>query len=242
MDFTVQAKQLENLLGLRWPPIALTFRESAPKGISRVEAAAPSGCTYWKLAAEGKVFYTEAADHYGCPIGAYTHGVGLPPAQSTELEGMLETMVGLSYLKPEEIPAIPRRATPFGVAVYAPLADTPLPPDVVLIRGNAKQVMLLSEAINAAAPVAGSQMMGRPTCAVIPQVLSSSHSATSLGCIGNRVYNELGDDELYCAIYGAQIPSVIEKLESIIHVNRQLEEFHHARRNQTIAERTNGGM
>lgn len=233
MDFTAQSKQLENLLSLKWPPITITFRDSAPVGISRVEAAAPSGCTYWKLAAEGKVFYTEASDHYGCPIGAHTHGIDLPLAQAQELEGLVETMVGLSYLKKEEVPTIPRRETPFAFAIYAPLADSPFPPEVVLVRGNSKQVMLLSEAINATAPAHDSQMMGRPTCALIPEVLKSSRAATSLGCIGNRVYNELGDDELYCAIHGAQIPLVIEKLEAIVQANHQLEEFHHARRNRT---------
>jgi uncharacterized protein (DUF169 family) len=120
MNFNAQSKQLERLLNLKWPPIAITFRESAPSGISRIEAAAPSGCTYWKFATEGKVFYTEAADHYGCPIGAHTHGINLPSAQAQELEGMIETMIGLSYLKQEEIPSIPRREAPFGIAIYAP--------------------------------------------------------------------------------------------------------------------------
>jgi hypothetical protein len=32
------------------------------------------------------------------------------------------------------------------VAVYAPLAAAPVPPDVVLVRGNARQVMLLAGA------------------------------------------------------------------------------------------------
>jgi hypothetical protein len=26
------------------------------------------------------VFYTEAADHYNCPVGSYTHGIALPPS------------------------------------------------------------------------------------------------------------------------------------------------------------------
>ena len=49
---------------------------------------------------------------------------------------LIHTMVGLSYLKMEEVPAIPTRKTPLEVAVYAPLAAAPLPPDVVLVRGN----------------------------------------------------------------------------------------------------------
>src|SRR6266403_3096768 len=150
MNLTTQAKQLQDLLELKWPPISITFKKEPPTGIPRISQSAPSGCTYWKLAAEGQIFYTEASDHFGCPIGAYTHGVNLPPAHGKELEGMIETMAGLDYLKMEEVPSIPRREDPFGVAIYAPLAATPFPPDVIIVRGNAKQMMLLSEAMNAA--------------------------------------------------------------------------------------------
>lgn len=237
MNLTTQSKQLQDLLGLKWPPISITFRKEPPTGIPRIGESAPSGCTYWKLAAEGQVFYTEASDHFGCPIGAYTHGVSLPPAQSKELEGMIETMVGLNYLKMEEVPSIPRREDPFGVAIYTPLADTPFTPDVILVRGNAKQMMLLSEAINAAG--AGGEtpgglvgIMGRPTCAMIPAGLQTQQSSLSLGCIGNRVYNELGDDELYAAIAVPSFPHVLEKLASIKQANSQLEQFHIVRRNE----------
>jgi len=41
-------------------------------------------------------------------------------------------MVGLSYLKAEEVPRIPTRKTPLRIAVYAPLDRAPVPPDVVL--------------------------------------------------------------------------------------------------------------
>jgi uncharacterized protein (DUF169 family) len=96
-----------------------------------VERAAPAGCAYWRAAAEGRVFYTEAADHYNCPIASYTHGVALPDDRAGELEGVVGTMVGLQYIRMEEVPTLPRRAEPFGVAIYAPLADTPVEPDAV---------------------------------------------------------------------------------------------------------------
>jgi uncharacterized protein (DUF169 family) len=233
MNLTTQAKQLQDLLGLKWPPISITFREKPPTGIPRISQSAPSGCTYWKLAAEGQVFYTEASDHFGCPIGAYTHGVSLPPAQGKELEGMIETMVGLNYLKMEEVPSISHREDPFGVAIYAPLADTPFEPDVVIVRGNAKQMMLLAEAINAAGLAGNSGIMGRPTCAMIPAVLKRQQSAMSLGCIGNRVYNELTDDEFYCALEGAKISPVVDRLFTIIRANGELETFHLARAGTT---------
>src|SRR5437588_6033372 len=102
------AEQLRGLLGLRTEPVALSFRATPPAGVPRVGAPAPSGCTYWKQAAEGRTFYTEAPDHYGCPIGAYTHGLDLPPERAEELRGVVATMTDLGYLRSEEVPDIPR--------------------------------------------------------------------------------------------------------------------------------------
>jgi uncharacterized protein (DUF169 family) len=229
MDFSTQGNRLQELLALKWPPIAVAFQPNPPASIQRVGGAGPSGCTYWKLAAEGRTFYTEAADHYNCPIGSYTHGIDLPPTQAQELEGLVGTMVGLEYIRLEEIPAIPRRDSPFGVAIYAPLAEAPLPPDVVLVRGNAKQMMLVAEAAGAAGLSGDGELMGRPTCAMIPAAIQGGRATTSLGCIGNRVYTGLGDDELYAAIPGPQLGIFIDKLATIVTANRELEHFHRTR-------------
>jgi uncharacterized protein (DUF169 family) len=229
MNDTSQGDQLQALLGLRWPPIAVGFQTSAPADLPGVEAAGPSGCTYWKLAAEGKIFYTEAADHYNCPIGSFTHGIDLPPAKAQELEGLVGTMIGLEYISQEEIPTIPRRNAPFGVALYAPLSEAPFDADVVLVRGNAKQMMLIAEAAGAAGLSGGSALMGRPTCAMIPATMQDGYVTTSLGCIGNRVYTGLGDDELYAAIPGSKLAALVDKLATIVMANRELESFHRLR-------------
>ena len=70
----------------------------------------------------------------------------LATAADWELEGVSGTMVSLQYIRMEEVPGIPRREEPFGVAIYAPLAEAPVDPDVVLVRGNARQIMLVAEA------------------------------------------------------------------------------------------------
>jgi uncharacterized protein (DUF169 family) len=229
MNETSQAAQLQALLGLHWSPIAVAFQASAPADLQRIGSAGPSGCTYWKLAAEGKTFYTEAADHYNCPIGSFTHGIDLPPAQAQELEGMVGMMIGLDYIRQEEIPSIPRRDAPFSVALYAPLAEAPFAVDVVLVRGHAKQMMLIAEAAGAAGLSSDGALMGRPTCAMIPAAIQSGSVTTSLGCIGNRVYTDLGDDEFYAAIPGSKLAPLLDKLATIVSANRELENFHRAR-------------
>ena len=229
MDRTTQGTRLGELLGLKLPPVAIAFRAAAPAGMARIDAPAPAGCGYWRLAAEGKVFYTVAADHYTCPVGAHTHGVDLPPEVAKELNGLVQTMVQMQYITMEEISSIPRRQGPFGVALYAPLAHAPFEPDIVLVRGTVKQLMVLAEAAQAAGVAGGGATMGRPTCAVLPEALQSGRTATSFGCIGNRVYTGLGDDEGYYAIPGAKVADVVGRLAVIAEANRQLEVFHKSR-------------
>src|SRR5262245_58328620 len=115
--------QLEVLLGLKTPPIAISFLATPPAGVPRVGATGPSSCSYWKRAADGQTFYTEAADQLNCPIGAYTHGVDMPPATLRELEGVVTTMVGLGYIRMADVPNIPKRDQTFRVAVYTPLKN-----------------------------------------------------------------------------------------------------------------------
>ena len=225
MNFTT-GRELQDLLGLELPPVAIAFRESAPPNMPRIDSPAPAGCGYWRLAAEGRVFYTEASDHYTCPVGAHTHGVELPADVAQELNGLVQTMVQMQYIKMEEIPTIPRRQRPFRMALYARLAEASFDPDVVLIRGTAKQLMLVAEAAQAAGIVSGGATMGRPTCAILPESLQSGLATASFGCIGNRVYTGLGDDEGYYAIPGASVPEVVSKLATIVEANRQLHHFH----------------
>ena len=223
------AKQLQEYLGLRTMPVAVTFQAAPPPGVARVAAPGPSSCTYWKRAADGETFYTEASDHYHCPIGGYTHGVDLPPAQTQELQDVVGVMVGLGYIRQEEVALIPRREQVFGVAVYSPLDQSEAEPDVVLIRGNAMQIMLVEEAAGAAGIGSSTPMMGRPTCAALPTALKSQRGVASLGCIGNRVYTDMADDELVYALPGKHLAEVVDKLGGIVHANQELMKYHRGR-------------
>ena len=228
-DSPTQAALLQDLLKLNWPPIAITFRPTAPPQLARVDQPGPAGCVYWQMAAEGQVFYTKASDHYQCPVGAHTHGIDLPEQNLKELEGLVQTMIGLQYIKKEDLAGIPRRRDPFGVAIYAPLSKAPNEVDIVLVRGTVKQLMILVEAVQSAGIANATAAMGRPTCAVLPEALQSDRVTISLGCIGNRVYTGLGDDEAYMAIPGSKLQDVVDKLHTIVEANKQLEAFHRSR-------------
>ena len=220
---------LTDLLHLNSAPVAIAFVDAAPPSVAHVSAAEPAGCGYWRRAAQGEVFYTIADDHKGCPVGAYTHNVALSPPEQQELMGLVQTMVGLSYIKMDDVSKISTRRTPLRVAVYAPLSAAPVTPDVVLVRGNAKQLMLLAEAAQAAGVVGSGSTMGRPTCAVLPEAINSARTVASFGCIGNRIYTGADDSDSYFAIPGAQLRAVEESLAIIVRANQELEKFHRER-------------
>jgi uncharacterized protein (DUF169 family) len=216
-------------MNLAHSPVAVAFLSTPPRGLERVERPAAAGCGYWKLASDGHAFYTTADDHHNCPVGAFTHGVALPPAKAQELESLVGTMIELQYLRGEEVPQIPHRSEPLQIAAYAPLEQATFPPDVVIFRGNARQIMLLSEAARAAGAFEAGTAMGRPACAMLPQALSAKASIASVGCIGNRVYTGLGDDELYLAVPAHAVESTLEHLGTVLTANDALETFHRQR-------------
>jgi uncharacterized protein (DUF169 family) len=228
MTPTQTSLALRELLRGTTEPATITFRDAPPPGMRRIEESGPSGCSYWRLAARGQSFYTTGADHLRCPIGAYTHGAELTGDAEARLGEMLDRMVGLRYLRAEEVAGIPRRTAPLRVAVYTPLSGAPATPDVVLFQVDPRQAMLLTEAASACGALAPSQGMGRPACAVIAATLASGQVTTSWGCIGSRVYTELPDDQLYAGVPGALLDRLVDALRSLVAANAELERYHRA--------------
>ncbi|MYC60538.1 MAG: hypothetical protein F4X09_10170, partial [Gammaproteobacteria bacterium] len=60
-------------------------------------------------------------------------------------------------------------------------------------------------------------------------VMQAGRSMSSLGCIGNRVYAGLPDDEFYFALPGEHVQALVDKLEMIVNANQALEEHHRQR-------------
>jgi uncharacterized protein (DUF169 family) len=229
---SISASLLQPLerLNLSRLPVAVGFLPAPPAGLSRIGHSMPAGCGYWKHASDGHAFYTRPEDHENCAVGAFTHGVTLSPEKSRELESLVGTMIQLQYLRTEEVPRIPHREAPMQVVAYAPLPQATFDADAVIFRGNARQIMLISEAARAAGIFESAAAMGRPACAMIPQASSSSSGVASVGCIGNRVYTELGDDELYFAVPGSALPRMLEQLDVMLNANMALETFHRERK------------
>src|SRR5499425_2129726 len=194
-----RADNFPRLSALERRPVAVKFQKTPPAEVPNFTGTEPSGCSFWRLAASGRTFYTVPGDHYNCAIGSYTHNISLPKERAKELDQTLSFMTGIGYIKMEEIPQIPRLPHTPGVVLYSPLADTPVDPDVVLFAGRPGRMVLLQEAALRAGLGTQVPLLGRPTCMALPAALAQG-VVVSTGCIGNRVYTDLGEDELYVAV------------------------------------------
>jgi uncharacterized protein (DUF169 family) len=230
-DYRTLEQRFREILSLKQPPIAVSFLSEPPAGLEKFAGSEPSGCSFWRLAAQGRAFYTVPSDHYNCPVGSYTHKIELPADRARELPDILGTMTNLGYLKMEEVPGIPVLKETPQVIVYAPLSKTPVDPDVVLMAAVPAKLMLLEEAALRAGLASKLPLLARPTCMAIPAALGHG-MVTSAGCIGNRVYTDLGEQELYSAIPGSALQSIADALQTVLAANGALAEYHQGRRKQ----------
>src|SRR5580692_10105688 len=212
-------------------PVAVTFLDAAPAGVEKFAGSEPSSCSFWRWAAAGRVFYTVPENHFNCAVGAYTHNIALSPEREKETEQTLKMMFDLGYVKPEEVPQIPRLAKAPVAIVYSPLGDAPVAPDVVLFACKPAGAMLLSEAANRAGVASGAPALGRPTCMALPASFEGG-AILSLGCMGNRVYTGLGEDEMYFVLRGNDLAAVADALGVITSANAALNEYAAGRRSQ----------
>jgi len=216
--------EVTSLLQLKRLPVAVSFLDKAPEGVERFSGSSPAGCTFWRLASEGRVFYTVASDHYNCAIGSHTHNFPLPPELAKSAEQTLGMMFQLEYVRPSELPQIPQLGSTPAAVLYAPLGRTPVTPSVVLFWCPAGSAMLLHEAATHAGSGGVLPILGRPTCMALRAALQKG-TVASLGCIGNRVYTGINDDEMYFVVPGADLERVVQSLKVVAAANTALSQY-----------------
>jgi uncharacterized protein (DUF169 family) len=228
------ARSLTEALSLRLPPIAVSLADEVPPGVPAYRGHAPAGCAFWEEAAAG-AFATSPGDHALCAVGMYTHNLARTPAEDAELGAALHVFADLGYVRAADVPRIPVLADRLRHVVYAPLAEAPLPPDVVLLFVTPGQTLILAEATESVdgglAPA-----MGRPACAIIPQAKNTGAAALSLGCCGARAYvDALADDTALYALPGARLEAYGARIAELAKANQVLGRFHQIRRKDVAA-------
>jgi len=234
-NYAILAQTLQDALHLSQPPIAVCMTDHAPATVPLPATQVPAGCAFWGQAAHGPLA-TSAKDHELCSVGIYTHNMAdAPPLYASELGDVLKVMASLEYVREEDIALIPVLNHTTQQVVYAPLAATPLPPDVVLLFAQASQGLIIAEAIQQV-EMGIPPALGRPACAVVPQVANTGRAALSLGCCGARAYVDgFTDDIALWALPGAQIEQYVEKIAKLSKANDILTTFHTLRRQDVAA-------
>jgi uncharacterized protein (DUF169 family) len=232
-DYRTLANDFTSSLDLSLPPIAISFCGAVPAGVPSFDRVVPAGCSFWQEAAT-RTFVTSAKDHELCAIGIHTHNLSpRSPSYPGELQEVLKAMSGLDYVREEEVAAIAVVRREVKYVLYGPLAESPVEPEVVLLFAHARQGLILSEAVarvDRGLPPA----MGRPACAIVPQVLNNGCAATSLGCCGARAYlDALSDSVALWAFPGSKLHQYGAEIVTLARANKTLTAFH-ARRREDI--------
>jgi len=209
--------QLTKSLGLQHAPIAITFSQNAPEQVAAFEAKIPApspddrtgkvsaGCVFW-IKAQDKTFTTVPEDHYNCSVGSVTHG--LKTLQEVMDKQDVQELLECNWVTPEEAMSLPVVQEQPDYITYGPLADTPLDPDVVLLRLNAFQAMVIHDAYG------DMPIVGKPQCHIIPMAKEQNQIAISTGCMLSRVRTGMSPNEMTCTIPARRLAEVVEKLEA----------------------------
>lgn len=214
-DWTALAEGLRRALATHAPPIAITFHEAVPD-VPRYDAPMPpptpdgrtgrvsAGCVFW-MESTGRTFTTVPEDHGNCSVGSMTHGMRSleEVAGNADVAALLES----GWVTMDAVPAIPLVTTRPAAVSYGPLADTPHDPDVVLLRLNARQLMILSDAIP------GLRIEGKPQCHIVAIAKERGEPAASVGCQLSRVRTGMANDEMTCALPASRLADVVARLE-----------------------------
>jgi len=217
MNWTASADELDSLLKLQSPPLAITFSTEAPSGVDPFDSPmpgpmpdgrtgrVPAGCVFW-IEAASRTFTTEPADHGNCSVGGLTHGLKTldEVAGNSDVAALLES----GWVTMDVVPQIPVVKERPAFITYGPLAETTVEPDVVFLRLNAKQAMLLSDA------VPDLRFEGKPQCHIIPLAKEGNEVAVSVGCMLSRVRTGMSNNELTCAIPAKRLSEVIGRLRT----------------------------
>jgi len=214
-DWSTLANDLTAALYLTAPPLAITFSDAPLPGVEPFAdpmpepmpdgrtGRVPAGCVFWMKAAD-RTFGTVAEDHGNCSVGSLTHGFKTLEeiAANSDVAALLET----GWVTMDVVPQIPVVRERPGAVTYGPLADTPVDPDVVFLRVNGRQMMVLSDAIP------GLRIEGKPQCHIVAIAKEEGVAAASVGCALSRVRTGMPPTEMTCALPAAQLPGILASI------------------------------
>ena len=211
------ASALTSKLKLQSAPIGITFSMEKPPDAPRFDGpmpdpmpdgrtgTVPAGCVFWMKATD-RTFSTVAEDHGNCSVGSVTHGFKTleEVSSNSDVAALLES----GWVTMDVVPQIPVVKTKHSHVTYGPLELSTIDPDVVLIRINATQLMILHDALPEL------RFEGKPQCHIVAIAKEENQVAASVGCMLSRVRTGMSPSEMTCAIPASKLGDVVEALDA----------------------------
>jgi uncharacterized protein (DUF169 family) len=210
------ADRLSGALHLAAPPVAIAFEQEPPSRLPSFSepmsepsvdgrfGRVPAGCVFWVRATEAS-FTTDPQDHGNCSVGRFTHG--LASMEDIAGNGDVAALLESGWVTPEAVSGIPQVSERPAAISYGPLSEGAVDPDVVLIRVNGRQMMVLSDAMP------GMRIEGKPQCHIVAVAKEQGEVAASVGCALSRARTGMRPDEMTCAVPASRLAEVVEAVE-----------------------------
>ncbi|MEE8124293.1 MAG: DUF169 domain-containing protein [Nitrospirales bacterium] len=176
--------------GLSHAPIAITFSQETPAGVPLHEGKmpdpsadgrtgkVPAGCVFW-IQSEDRTFTTKADDPFNCSVGSITHGLKMldEVIQNEDIRGLWESE-WVTHEEATQLPVVKNRSK---FLTYGPISQSSIDPDVILLRLNAFQGMVVHDAVS------DMPIVGKPQCHIIPLAKEQNQIAMNTGCTLSRI-------------------------------------------------------
>jgi uncharacterized protein (DUF169 family) len=108
------------------------------------------------------------------------------------------------------VPAIPVVSARPGAITYGRLEAVPVgvEPDVVMLRVNGRQMMILSDSIP------GLRIEGKPQCHIVALAKDAGTPVASVGCALSRARTGMRPEEMTCALPAGTLAGIVDQIEA----------------------------
>ena len=178
-----------------------------------------AGCVFW-IQSEDRTFTTKADDPFNCSVGSVTHGLKMldEVIQNEDIRGLWESE-WVTHEEATQLPVVKNRSK---FLTYGPISQSSIDPNVVLLRLNAFQGMVVHIAFS------DMPIVGKPQCHIIPLAKEQNQIAMSTGCTLSHIRTGRSPDEMPCTIPAGRLNEVVEKLEARPQANARVASYANA--------------
>ncbi len=224
-SFPGLAARLSSALHLAVPPVGISFHDDVPVTVPAFDgplsqAAADgrrgrvaAGCVFWIHGAE-RSFSTVTEDHGNCSVGQVTHG--LAGVEDVVGHGDVQALLESGWVDEAALTTVPRVTSHRRSIVYGPVAGGGPVPDVVLLRVNGRQMMVMHDA------VPEMSIEGKPQCHIVALAFEHGQVAASVGCALSRARTGMRPEEMTCAVPGHRFAEVVAAIERTAAIDNEV--------------------